>query len=220
MDIRDFNEGTAYTQSQISRAAVSYLGRYLPATINIGQEATLDAASKACLLHFENSRRSVLERHTWGFALKEDVLSEFVPEEKDIPRLNNAHLIPADCVHIVVVGSRCASSCSKIVNEGHSIREGLIFPCCGKVIRYVYDNILYYQWTASAINALTLLLCRNIASSVTADPTMGLYSVIDRHYEEAITQAIALDSYQQPITVIHDKRTPKFNKRGGWLWRR
>lgn len=220
MDIRDYNEGISYTQSSISQMAVGLLGKYMPANINVGQEATLDAASKACQKYFEKARRVVLARHTWSFAMKEDTLSEYIPKDEDKSRLSGGHLIPADCVRVVAVGSRCDFNCSTFVNEGHEIRENLIFPCCGKQIRYIYDNILYYQWSDDAITAFTLLLCRDISSSINADPTLGLYHVINNAYEQEIATAIALDSYTRDLRVIHDRKRNKLNRGIYRIWRK
>lgn len=214
MDIRDYNSKHVHTAEMIWDMAVGYLGRFIPASTSSGQRTTNQESSLACETYFDIARKSLLELHAWSFAIKEDRLEEFIPDEYDKARLSGGYIIPADNIRILAVGLRGCGDCGTFSNEGHTIRENLIFPCCGADVRYIYDNTKYEQWSPKAINALALLLARDISSSVVMDATMTLYEVIDKLFDKAVLEAITLDSYTRDIRVKGAK-----TKKGSFLWR-
>lgn len=194
------------TPEMIANMAAAYLGRYSHNVQHIGDEATLQESARVGLLFYENTRMMFLERYTWSWALKEVELVKAVINPPDDTRLEGAYIKPADLIRVLGVGKKgCCClhpcNCGRFEDEGHRILEDYIFPCCGSYIRYIYDNRKLEQWTPSAINALALLLAREICSAVVMDNTMQVYSMVDRAFDKAIADARGLDSYSRDLVI-------------------
>lgn len=206
MDPSKYSLNTVNTPELVCNMAVSYLGRSADLIHDLGAEAQLNEASRACLLHYDNTRKSFLELYTWSFAIKEAILEEYVPKPYESNTLNGSYIKPSDCLRIIAVGSKncghaCACACNSIEDYGYQPIEGKIIPCHGKWIRYVYDNTKLESWSPMSIKAFALFLAREISGAITMDNAFTNATLINKAFKDTLGEAKKIDSYSRKTII-------------------
>lgn len=132
-------------------------------------EADITTEAKACRLHFELVRDTLLRRHQWDFAKTSRVLSRLAADP--LSEYAAAWQMPADCVRII----RISSGDSVNPLNGFERRgRALLTHEVGKVeLVYVTNGVEIHEWDSLFVDAVVLKLAARIAGDITQNPALA-----------------------------------------------
>lgn len=153
--------------TQLANLALSELGaRRIDA---LDSDTTTEA--KACRLHFDHCRDSLLRRHPWSFATRRVGISRITGDP--VKEWAAAWQLPPDLVRLIRVVS--VANDSKVPENSFAIegRQLLTSDTDAKHIVYVSSAVPVGEWDSLFVEAMTYALSARIAKDITGNPQEG-----------------------------------------------
>ena len=181
------------TREWVEKAALNMLGQNMHEIIV--QEGYRDVNSSVVNTNYLAALETVLIDVGWDFAKTVQTLVFFSDKFKGAA-------IPPDLLRIIAVG-HCMDCNGHVMNGGwrtdrddRGMRR--IYPCCGDLIEYVYNNERLEYWTPKALDMLVLKLAELSAPQVTADRSNAIAPRFRESYMELKNDALRTNR----LTVI------------------
>ncbi|XPV77737.1 MAG: hypothetical protein ACNI27_07400 [Desulfovibrio sp.] len=154
-------------------------------------------AARACKALYDDTRKSVLESHPWGFASKRVDLGGPVTDAP-VVEFSHAYLLPVDCLRVVTVFD---AQGQELENEEWE-REGVKIVCnCGEriYIKYTHDVADTNMFTQSFKEAFILKLAADLSEILVKQNSLSerLHGLYERKLRAAKSTS-ATEQSQKP----------------------
>ena len=132
--------------------------------------------AQLCNAVYDMSRRELLRKHPWNFAVKRQELAQSVTAP--ISDFLYQYTLPADCLRVLEVSTQ---QTYKIEGRSLLTNEQTIF------LRYIYDNQNPSTYDDAFVNVLSTFLAYKIAYAITQSPSQraDLWELFSRQLTSA-----------------------------------
>lgn len=177
-----------------NRALTGYLGE--SRIVSLSEE---NARARQCNLHYDDTRKGLLERHWWNFACARTTLAQLTNDRTS--EWQYKYQLPADMLSVRWVNEPATARMLLASRRSPDIErqvEGLVMYCDvdDAVAEYTQDVDDETMFPQSFKDALSALLAANIAWPLTKDRRIAANAM--EQADAAVSHAIAMDERNTP----------------------